>query len=78
MIAGSLRSILPQLAEADRLLVVADNCSDDTAAIATAEGAETIERSDLAHRGKGYALDFGIRHLELDAPDVVIVIGCLA
>jgi cellulose synthase/poly-beta-1,6-N-acetylglucosamine synthase-like glycosyltransferase len=80
MIAGSLRSILPQLAEADRLLVVADNCSDDTAAIATAEGAETIERSDLAHRGKGYALDFGIRHLELDAPDVVIVIDadCVA
>jgi cellulose synthase/poly-beta-1,6-N-acetylglucosamine synthase-like glycosyltransferase len=74
MIAGTLRSIVPQLAESDRLIVVADNCTDETAAIAAAEGAETIERRDPVHRGKGYALDFGIRHLEADAPDVVVVI----
>jgi cellulose synthase/poly-beta-1,6-N-acetylglucosamine synthase-like glycosyltransferase len=74
IIADTLRSIAPQLSESDRLLVVADNCLDDTAAIARSEGAEVIVRSDLARRGKGYALDFGIRHLELDPPDVVIVI----
>ena len=74
MIAGTLRSIVPQLANSDRLIVIADNCTDDTAAIATAEGAEAIERKDPVHRGKGYALNFGIRHLERDAPDLVIII----
>ena len=74
MIASTLRSIIPQLAKSDRLIVVADNCTDDTVAIAAAEGAETIERRDPARRGKGHALDFGLRHLEPDAPDVVVVI----
>jgi len=74
VIAGTLRSIVPQLAKGDRLLVVADNCSDETAEIARGLGAEVIERQDLEHRGKGYALDFGIRHMRHDPPEVVIVI----
>src|ERR1700732_1575515 len=57
VIANALRSIAPQLSQCDRLLVVADNCVDDTAAIAGAQGAEVVVRADLAHRGKGYALD---------------------
>jgi len=73
VIADSLRSIVPQLSQSDRLLVVADNCSDGTAAVAIAEGAEAVIRHDPLRRGKGYALDFGIRHLALDPPDVVIV-----
>lgn len=73
-IADTLRSIAPQLAPGDRLLVVADNCSDDTAAIAAAAGAEVIERHDVERRGKGYALDFGVRHLEREPPQAVIVI----
>jgi cellulose synthase/poly-beta-1,6-N-acetylglucosamine synthase-like glycosyltransferase len=57
-----------------RILVVADNCSDDTAAVARAAGAEVIERSDATARGKGYALAFGRDHISAaDAPDVVIV-----
>ncbi|MDO8834350.1 MAG: glycosyltransferase [Vicinamibacterales bacterium] len=43
-----------------RLVVVADNCSDDTAAEAEAHGAEVLVRSDEVRRGKGYALQFGI------------------
>jgi cellulose synthase/poly-beta-1,6-N-acetylglucosamine synthase-like glycosyltransferase len=58
----------------DRLLVVADNCSDDTAALARAAGAEVIERHDALRRGKGYALDFGMRHLALNPPDVVVIV----
>lgn len=58
-----------------RILVVADNCSDDTAAIARAAGAEVIERHDASARGKGYALAFGRDHIakSAEAPDVVIV-----
>lgn len=74
VIAESLLSVIPQLGETDRLLVVADNCTDETSAIASVAGAEVIVRTDLAHRGKGYALDYGVRRLALDAPDIVIVI----
>ena len=38
-IGQSLQNLLPQLLPADRLLVIADNCSDDTASMATAAGA---------------------------------------
>ena len=58
----------------DRLLVVADNCSDDTAAVAASAGAEVIERKAADKIGKGYALDWGFRHLAVAPPDVVIVI----
>lgn len=74
MIGATVRSIAPQLAAGDRLVVVADNCSEDTASVAAAAGAEVIERNDPDRRGKGYALDFGVRHLERNPPEVVIVI----
>jgi cellulose synthase/poly-beta-1,6-N-acetylglucosamine synthase-like glycosyltransferase len=74
LIATTIHSLIPQLNASDRLVVVADNCSDDTAAIARAGGAETIIRADLMHRGKGFALDFGTRHLALDPPEIVIII----
>ncbi len=73
-IAATLATIVPQLAPGDRLLVVADNCSDTTAAVARAAGAEAIERREPARRGKGYALDFGIRHLAAAPPDCVVVV----
>ncbi len=74
VIATTLRSIIPQLGNEDRTLVVADNCTDDTAAIAASEGATVIERHDAELRGKGHALEFGIRHLETNPPDIVIIV----
>lgn len=69
-----VKSLLPQLRPCDRLLVVADNCSDDTAQLARQAGAEVIERADKPRRGKGYALDFGVRHLASNPPDLVIIL----
>src|SRR6185437_8179408 len=63
-----------QMREGDRMLVVADNCIDDTAAVAAATGAEVIERNDPTRMGKGYALDFALKHLSLDPPAIVIII----
>ena len=63
-----------QLCTGDRLVVIADNCGDDTAHIAAAAGAQVIERRDPANFGKGYALDFGLKHLSHDPPEVVIII----
>jgi glycosyltransferase involved in cell wall biosynthesis len=70
----TLADIKAQLRAGDRLLVVADNCSDDTADVASAAGVDVVVRHDPIRRGKGYALDFGIRHLSADAPDIVIII----
>lgn len=38
------------------VFVVADNCTDATAAVARARGARVYERADREQRGKGYAL----------------------
>lgn len=43
-------------ADAFRVVVVADNCTDDTAARARAAGATVLERVDADRRGKGFAL----------------------
>ncbi|MEX5505538.1 glycosyltransferase family 2 protein [Pseudomonas putida] len=74
IIRATLASVTPQLLPGDRLLVVADNCTDDTARLAREAGAEAVERFDTVLRGKGYALDFGVRHLALQPPEVVIVV----
>jgi cellulose synthase/poly-beta-1,6-N-acetylglucosamine synthase-like glycosyltransferase len=44
-----------------RVVVMADNCSDDTADIAREAGALVVERKDPDNRGKGHALDFIFR-----------------
>jgi cellulose synthase/poly-beta-1,6-N-acetylglucosamine synthase-like glycosyltransferase len=74
LIASTIRSIVPQLVAHDRLLVVADNCSDDTADIAAAEGAEVVVRTDADRRGKGYALDAGVTHLRSAPPSIVLIV----
>jgi cellulose synthase/poly-beta-1,6-N-acetylglucosamine synthase-like glycosyltransferase len=63
-----------QLGALDRLLVIADNCSDDTAALSRGAGAQVVERQNDQLRGKGYALAFGVDQLRADPPDVVLVV----
>jgi len=74
VICTTMGNILPQLTAKDRLVVVADNCTDDTGKLAEKAGAEVVYRTDATRRGKGYALDRGIRHLEADPPEVLIVV----
>ncbi|NJR64170.1 MAG: glycosyltransferase family 2 protein [Leptolyngbyaceae cyanobacterium CRU_2_3] len=69
-----LEGLMAQLTEGDRLVVIADNCTDETAEIARLAGATVIERQDAHHRGKGYALDYGMTYLSTDPPEIVIIV----
>jgi cellulose synthase/poly-beta-1,6-N-acetylglucosamine synthase-like glycosyltransferase len=72
--AASIEGIVRPLVESgNKVLVVADNCTDDTAKKAGFAGAKVVVRNDLNHRGKGYALDFGISALSVNPPAVVII-----
>jgi cellulose synthase/poly-beta-1,6-N-acetylglucosamine synthase-like glycosyltransferase len=74
-IVATLQSVQAQLKTGDRMIVIADNCTDETAAVAREFGAIAIERHDAVKRGKGYALDFGMRYLEKNTPpDVVMIV----
>lgn len=73
-VAATVAAVRAGLRAVDRVIVVADNCSDDTAAMARPAGADTIERHDKARCGKGYALQFGVDHLRHDPPETVVFI----
>ena len=55
---------------AERLdvVVIADNCTDDTAAHAEAAGARVLERDAPDARGKGRALAWAVERLAADGP----------
>ena len=81
-IAQTIKTILPQLKPEDHLVIVADNCTDNTATICRQTAAEyeqklavtVLERTDLQLRGKGYALDYGLKFLAQDPPEIVILV----
>lgn len=73
-IGATLTDLMPQIQMHDQLIVVADNCEDDTAEVARNQGATVLERVNLQRRGKGYALAHGLDHLEQDPPDVVVIV----
>jgi cellulose synthase/poly-beta-1,6-N-acetylglucosamine synthase-like glycosyltransferase len=74
VISTTLLTIIPQVKENDQLILIADNCDDRTAEIATEMGVMVKERKDEHNRGKGYALDYGLKQLQNNPPDVVIFI----
>ena len=55
------------------MLVVADNCSDDTAAIVRRFPVTVVERFSETQRGKGYALAHGLNHWRDAAPEIVVI-----
>jgi cellulose synthase/poly-beta-1,6-N-acetylglucosamine synthase-like glycosyltransferase len=73
-IADTLNTVLPQLVEGDRLIVIADNCNDQTAAIAQSMGATVAERHNLERQGKGYALAHGLTLISAQPPAVVVML----
>jgi len=74
VIRSTLERLLPALPGNVRVMVVADNCSDDTAEIARSLMVDVFERADQEKRGKGYALAFGRDRLATHPPECVIVL----
>ena len=66
VIAGLIGSLRRQHYPRELLdiYVIADNCTDQTAAVARRAGAQVLERFDRAHVGKGYALDWFFHRLQ--------------
>ena len=73
VIARTLAELPPSESLA-RVVVVADNCVDDTAAIAGSAGAQVVVRTDVERRGKGFALAAAREFLRADPPDVVVIL----
>ena len=76
-IAATVESLLAVEYPSDRrrIIVVADNCTDDTALRARAAGATVLERHHASERGKGYALAYAYtRSLADGLADVVVVV----
>ncbi|MEO0400154.1 MAG: glycosyltransferase family 2 protein [Pseudomonadota bacterium] len=71
-LGATLQNVQAQVSPSDRVLVVADNCSDKTASLARAAGVGVVERFDETRRGKGYALQFALDHLRAEPPDIVL------
>jgi cellulose synthase/poly-beta-1,6-N-acetylglucosamine synthase-like glycosyltransferase len=74
VIAETLARLSTELGPGDRVVVVADNCTDGTASVARAAGAAVVERNDEERRGKGFALERGVQFLECDPAEVVVVV----
>jgi cellulose synthase/poly-beta-1,6-N-acetylglucosamine synthase-like glycosyltransferase len=76
LIGASVRSVLANVyPEARRdVVVVADNCTDDTAARARLAGAMCCERIDPDRRGKPWALNWIFGTLDLSCYDGVAIV----
>lgn len=46
-----------------KIFCIADNCTDNTAAVARERGCEVLERFDAARKGKGFALEMLTAHV---------------
>ena len=63
-----------QLSDRDRVIVIADNCHDNTAELARSTGVEVLERENKTERGKGYALDYAMQKIKSDPPEVLVIL----
>jgi cellulose synthase/poly-beta-1,6-N-acetylglucosamine synthase-like glycosyltransferase len=76
VIGKTLSRLIAELPDSTpaNIVLVADNCTDQTAKIARSHGVTVLERHDKQHLGKGYALDFGIEYIRKHNPPEILII----
>jgi len=57
-----------------RIVIVADNCTDNTVDVARLQGFEVLERCDPDRRGKGQALCWALEQFDIAEYDSVLVV----
>jgi cellulose synthase/poly-beta-1,6-N-acetylglucosamine synthase-like glycosyltransferase len=75
-IVNVIQVLQTQLTEQDQVIVIADNCHDDTAELARATKVKVLEREHKTDRGKGYALDYAIKYMFKNNinPEVLVIL----
>ena len=77
---GGIRACIQSLQACERpdakteIFVVADNCTDRTAEVASSAGARVLIREDASRRGKGYALRSAFEVLAPEGHDAFLVV----
>ena len=76
LIGACLRSLMQQRYPSDRIkvVVIADNCTDRTAALSRAAGVACLERHDQPHPGKPQAIAWALEHLPVRSFDAVVIV----
>jgi cellulose synthase/poly-beta-1,6-N-acetylglucosamine synthase-like glycosyltransferase len=76
LIAGCVRSLLDMAypPASRRIVVIADNCSDQTARVAEAQGAESWIRDDPQAPGKPQAIAWALSQIELREWDACVIV----
>lgn len=76
LIAGCVSSLrhMRYPPEQFEIVVVADNCSDRTAAVARAGGALCLERDEPSRPGKPLAISWAVARLDLDGFDALVIL----
>ena len=69
-----LEVLQQQITQRDEIIVIADNCHDNTADLARSTGVTVLERKNLSDRGKGYALDYAIKQIKDNPPEVLVIL----
>ena len=72
ILRATLSNVFKNSSVDDRVVVIADNCTDATADVAIGAGAEVVRRIDPAHRGKGFAMQFGVDAIREDPREIVV------
>lgn len=76
LIEGCVASLLAMRREQSDydVVVIADNCADATASLASDAGATVLERHDPARRGKPFALEWAFGRVALEKYDAFVII----
>lgn len=76
LIQSCVRSLVGQRYPSShlRVVVIADNCEDETAALARAAGARCLERHDPALPGKPRAIAWALERIDLGEFDAVVIV----